>query len=401
MNKLTIEDLEFYGKRVLMRVDFNVPLENGKVSNDNRIQAALPTIKHIVEKGGRLILMSHLGRPKGERVPEMSLKPCVPVLSALLGKAVDFVEDCIGAEVEAAVAKLSDGDVLLLENLRYYGEETDNDSDFSAKLAKLGDIYMNDAFGTAHRAHASTVGVTEHFNQCAAGYLMQRELDFIGGVLENPERPFVAILGGAKISGKIDVISNLLPKVDQIIIGGGMAYTFFKARGFEIGNSLLEKDKVEFAGDLLNQGGHKIVLPVDCMVSDVFDFTARKVGVLKEVPADGIPEGFEGLDIGSETVKRFKEILLNAKTIVWNGPMGVFEIDETAKGTYAIAGTLADVTASGATTVIGGGDSASAINKAGVADKVSHVSTGGGASLEFMEGKILPGVAALTEKKSE
>jgi len=401
MNKLTIEDLEFYGKRVLMRVDFNVPLENGKVSNDNRIQAALPTIKHIVEKGGRLILMSHLGRPKGERVPEMSLKPCVPVLSALLGKAVDFVEDCIGAEVEAAVAKLSDGDVLLLENLRYYGEETDNDPDFSAKLAKLGDIYMNDAFGTAHRAHASTVGVTEHFNQCAAGYLMQRELDFIGGVLENPERPFVAILGGAKISGKIDVISNLLPKVDQIIIGGGMAYTFFKARGFEIGNSLLEKDKVEFAGDLLNQGGHKIVLPVDCMVSDVFDFTARKVGVLKEVPADGIPEGFEGLDIGSETVKRFKEILLNAKTIVWNGPMGVFEIDETAKGTYAIAGTLADVTASGATTVIGGGDSASAINKAGVADKVSHVSTGGGASLEFMEGKILPGVAALTEKKSE
>ncbi len=401
MNKLTIEDLELNGKRVLMRVDFNVPLENGKVSNDNRIQAALPTIKHIVEKGGRLILMSHLGRPKGERVPEMSLKPCVPVLSALLGKAVDFVEDCIGAEVEAAVAKLSDGDVLLLENLRYYGEETDNDPDFSAKLAKLGDIYMNDAFGTAHRAHASTVGVTEHFNQCAAGYLMQRELDFIGGVLENPERPFVAILGGAKISGKIDVISNLLPKVDQIIIGGGMAYTFFKARGFEIGNSLLEKDKVEFAGDLLNQGGHKIVLPVDCMVSDVFDFTARKVGVLKEVPADGIPEGFEGLDIGSETVKRFKEILLNAKTIVWNGPMGVFEIDETAKGTYAIAGTLADVTASGATTVIGGGDSASAINKAGVADKVSHVSTGGGASLEFMEGKILPGVAALTEKKSE
>ncbi len=398
MNKLTIEGLELYGKRVLMRVDFNVPLENGKVSNDNRIQAALPTIKHIVEKGGRLILMSHLGRPKGERVPEMSLKPCVPVLSALLGKDVGFVEGCIGAEVEAVVAKLSDGDVLLLENLRYYGEETENDPDFSTKLAKLGDIYVNDAFGTAHRAHASTVGVTRHFSQCAAGYLMQKELDYIGGVLENPERPFVAILGGAKISGKIDVISNLLPKVDQIIIGGGMAYTFFKAKGFEIGNSLLEEDKVEFAGDLLNQGGHKIVLPVDCMVSDVFDFTARKVGVLKEVPADGIPEGFEGLDIGPETVKRFKEILLNAKTVIWNGPMGVFEIDETAKGTYAIAGTLADITASGATTVIGGGDSASAINKAGVADKVSHVSTGGGASLEFMEGEILPGVAALTDK---
>ena len=398
MNKLTIEDLELNGKRVLMRVDFNVPLENGKVSNDKRIQAALPTIEHIVEKGGKLILMSHFGRPKGERVPEMSLKPCVPVLSALLGKVVGFVEDCIGPEVEAAVAKLRDGDVLLLENLRYYGEETENDPNFSAKLAKLGDIYVNDAFGTAHRAHASTVGVTEHFDQCAAGYLMQKELDYIGGVLENPERPFVAVLGGAKISGKIDVISNLLPKVDRIIIGGGMAYTFFKAKGFEIGNSLLEKDKVEFAGDLLNQGGDKIVLPVDCMVSDVFDFSARKVGVLKVVPIDGISEGFEGLDIGPETIERFKEILLNAKTIIWNGPMGVFEIDETAKGTYAIAGTLADVTASGATTVIGGGDSASAINKAGVADKVSHVSTGGGASLEFMEGKILPGVAALTDQ---
>ncbi len=401
MNKLTIEDLELNGKRVLMRVDFNVPLEDGKVSNDKRIQAALPTIEHIVEKGGKLILMSHLGRPKGERVSEMSLKPCVPVLSALLEKTVGFVEDCLGAEVEAAVAKLRDGDVLLLENLRYYGEETENDPNFSAKLAKLGDIYMNDAFGTAHRAHASTVGVTEHFNQCAAGYLMQKELDYIGGVLENPERPFVAVLGGAKISGKIDVISNLLPKVDRIIIGGGMAYTFFKAKGFEIGNSLLEKDKVEFAGDLLNQGGDKIVLPVDCMVSDVFDFSARKVGVLKVVPIDGIPEGFEGLDIGPETIERFKAILLNAKTIIWNGPMGVFEIDETAKGTYAIARTLADVTASGATTVIGGGDSASAINKAGVADKVSHVSTGGGASLEFMEGKILPGVAALTDKSSE
>ena len=398
MKKLTIEDLDVTGKRVLMRVDFNVPLENGKVSNDKRIQAALPTIKYIVENGGRLILMSHLGRPKGKRVPEMSLKPCVPVLSELLGKVVQFVDDCIGAEVEAVAERLNDGDVLLLENLRYHAKETENDPDFSAELAKLGDIYVNDAFGTAHRAHASTVGVTRHFNQCAAGYLMQKELDYIGGVLENPERPFVAILGGAKVSGKIDVISNLLPKVDQIIIGGGMAYTFFKAKGFEIGNSLLEKDKVEFAGDLLNQGGDKIVLPVDCMVSDVFDFTARKVGALKEVSIDGIPEGFEGLDIGPETIERFQGILQKAKTIIWNGPMGVFEIDETAKGTYAIAGTLADVTASGATTVIGGGDSASAINKAGVADKVSHVSTGGGASLEFMEGKVLPGVAALTGK---
>ncbi len=401
MKKLTIEDLDVTGKRVLMRVDFNVPLENGKVSNDKRIQAALPTIKYIVENGGRLILMSHLGRPKGKRVPEMSLKPCVQVLSELLGKVVQFVDDCIGAEVEAVSERLNDGDVLLLENLRYHAKETENDPDFSAELAKLGDIYVNDAFGTAHRAHASTVGVTRHFNQCAAGYLMQKELDYIGGVLENPERPFVAILGGAKVSGKIDVISNLLPKVDQIIIGGGMAYTFFKAKGFEIGNSLLEEDRVAFAGGLLSQGGDKIVLPVDCMVSDVFDFAARKVGVLKEVPADRIPGGFEGLDIGPETIDRFKEILEHAKTVIWNGPMGVFEIDETAKGTYAIANTLADVTTAGATTVIGGGDSAAAVNQAGVADKVSHVSTGGGASLEFMEGKILPGVAALTDKYSK
>lgn len=398
MNKLTIEDMELDGKRILMRVDFNVPLENGKVSNDKRIQAALPTIKYIMGNGGRLILMSHLGRPKGIRVPEMSLKPCVPVLSALLGKAVGFVEDCIGGKVESAVAALNAGDVLLLENLRFHAEETDNEPEFSAKLAKLGDVYVNDAFGTAHRAHASTVGVTRHFNQCAAGYLMQKELDYIGGVLENPERPFVAVLGGAKISGKIDVISNLLPKVDQIIIGGGMAYTFFKAKGLEIGNSLLEEDKVAFAGDLLSRGGEKIVLPADCMISDVFDFAARKVGVLTRVPTDKIPQGFEGLDIGPETIERFKEILLKAKTIVWNGPMGVFEIDETAKGTFAVARALAEATASGAITVIGGGDSASAINKAGVESEVSHVSTGGGASLEFMEGKILPGVAALTDK---
>jgi phosphoglycerate kinase len=401
MKKLTIEDLDLHGKRILMRVDFNVPLEDGKVANDKRIRAALPTIKYIVEKGGKLILMSHLGRPKGSRVSEMSLKPCVAVLSRLLGNDVAFVDDCIGEAVETAANGLNDGDVLLLENLRYYKEETDNDLGFAGKLAKLGDMYVNDAFGTAHRAHASTEGVTHFFKQCAAGYLMLKELDYLGRVMENPARPFVAILGGAKISGKIDVISNLLPKVDKVIIGGGMAYTFFKARGLEIGRSLLEADKVAYAKEILAQGGDKLVLPVDCMVTDFFDFDARKIGVLKEVGVDAIPLDWEGLDIGSKSIETFRAVLLNARTVIWNGPMGVFEIDETARGTYAIAELLSQVTAKGATTVIGGGDSASAVNKAGVADKVSHVSTGGGASLEFIEGKTLPGVAALTDKLPE
>jgi len=398
MKKLTIEDLTVKGKRVLMRVDFNVPLEKGKVSNDKRIRAALPTIKHIVAKGGKLILMSHLGRPKGQRVPEMSLKACVPVLSDLLEKPVGFVTDCRGKEVGVAVEKLGNGQVLLLENLRYYKEETDNDPEFAAGLANLGDVYVNDAFGTAHRAHASTEGVTRYIDECAAGYLLMKELDFLGRVMENPQKPFVAILGGAKISGKIDVISNLLPKVDKLIIGGGMSYTFFKAKGMEIGNSLLEEDKIEIAKQLLAQGGGKINLPVDCTVSDTFNFAARKVGSLKEVRADKIPPGWYGLDIGSKSIENFQSILKAAKTIVWNGPMGVFEINETAKGTFAMAQILAEATSKGATTVIGGGDSASAANKAGVTDKISHVSTGGGASLEFMEGKILPGVAALTDK---
>ena len=399
MNKLTVEDLNLQGKRVLMRVDFNVPLEGGEVTDDKRIKAALPTIKYIVKNGGKLILMSHLGRPKGSRVPEMSLEPCIPVLNDLLDKEVAFINDCIGERVEAAVSKLDEGDVLLLENLRYYTEETDNDPAFAEKLAGFGDLYVNDAFGTAHRAHASTEGVTHYFDQCAAGYLMMKELDYLGRVMKNPARPFIAILGGAKISGKIDVITNLLPKVDQVIIGGGMTYTFFKAQGLEIGNSLLEDDKVDYAKEILAQGGDKLVLPVDCLVSDFFDFKARKIGELKEVANDGIPTGWMGLDIGSQTIRSFGTILESAKTIVWNGPMGVFEIDETAAGTFAIANILADVTARGATTVIGGGDSASAVNKAGVADKVSHVSTGGGASLEFIEGKTLPGVAALTDNR--
>jgi phosphoglycerate kinase len=398
MHKLTVEDLVPKGKRLLMRVDFNVPLEDGKVSNDKRIKAAFPTIKYIVERGGKLILMSHLGRPRGARVPEMSLKPCIPALCQLLGKDVAFVDDCIGDSVEDAVKVLNDGDVLLLENLRYYKEETDNDPEFAKKLAQLGDVYVNDAFGTAHRAHASTEGVTHFFDQCAAGFLMMKELEFLGQVMQNPARPFVAILGGAKISGKIDVLTNLLPKVDTVIIGGGMTYTFLKAQGLEIGNSLLEEDKIDYAKDILSKGGDKIVLPIDSLISDSFDFTARKTGKLREVSTKQIPADWIALDIGQKSIDRFRSVLESAKTVVWNGPMGVFEIEETAKGTYAIANILADATAKGATTVIGGGDSASAVNKAGVADRVSHVSTGGGASLEFMEGKVLPGVAALTDK---
>jgi phosphoglycerate kinase len=398
MDKLTVEDLKLKGKRVLMRVDFNVPLEEGRVANDKRIRAALPTIKYIVNGGGKLILMSHLGRPEGRRVPDLSLEPCVAVLGALLGRKVRFVDDCVGEAVEAAVESLGESDILLLENLRYYPEETNNDSDFAAKLAQLGDVYVNDAFGTAHRAHASTEGVTHHMSQCAAGYLMMKELDYLGGVMTGPAKPFVAILGGAKISGKIDIISNLLPRVDNIIIGGGMAYTFFKAQGKEIGKSLLEEDKIDLAKQLLLQGSEKIILPVDCMVSDTFDFDRRQVGALKNVAADEIPANEFSLDIGPKSIEKFRSIISAAKTIVWNGPMGVFEIEDTARGTYAIANALAEATAHGATTVIGGGDSASAINKAGVADKVSHVSTGGGASLELMEGKVLPGVAALTDR---
>jgi phosphoglycerate kinase len=398
MRKLTVEDINPKGKRILMRVDFNVPLEGGKVVNDQRINAALPTIKYLVDNGGKVILMSHLGRPKGQRVPEMSLKPCVTVLSALLGKDVAFVDDCIGDKVEDAVHALGDGDIVILENLRYHTQETENDPDFAAQLAGLGEIYVNDAFGTAHRAHASTEGVTHFIQQCAAGFLMMKELDYLGNVMENPQEPFVAILGGAKISGKIEVITNLLPKVQKIIIGGGMIYTFLKAKGLEIGDSLLEEDKVDFAKELLGQGGEKIVLPTDCVVSDRFDFEAREVGQMKQVDIDAIPAGWVGLDIGSKSVEKFREILENTKTVVWNGPMGVFEISDTAKGTYAIAQILAKITNKGATTVIGGGDSAAAVRKAGVADKVSHVSTGGGASLEFIEGKVLPGVAALSDK---
>ena len=398
MNKMTVEDIQLKGKKVLMRVDFNVPLENGKVLDDKRIRAALPTIRYIIESGGQLVLMSHLGRPKGRRVPEMSLKPCVSVLNELLSRDIGFVDECIGDAVDAAVNGLSDGEILLLENLRYHKQETDNDPQFAEQLSRAGEIFVNDAFGTAHRAHASTVGVTEHIDQCVAGYLMMKEIEYLGGIMERPAKPFIAILGGAKISGKIDVIANLLPKVERVVIGGGMAYTFLKANGMEIGDSLLEEDKIEVAEKLLAQGGDKIVLPVDCIVSDRFDFDRRITGELNVVRTDAIPAGWSGLDIGPATLDHFYRLLEDASTIVWNGPMGVFEIEDTARGTYVLANMLAELTSKGATTVIGGGDSAAAVKRAGVEDKVSHVSTGGGASLELLEGKILPGLAALTDK---
>lgn len=399
MNKLFIEALDVAGKKVIVRVDFNVPIKGGVVENDKRLVESLPTIKYLVGKGAKVILMSHLGRPDGKVVEGMRMAPVAKRLGELLGRPVASVGDCIGPEVQAAVKSLADGAVLLLENLRFHPEEEANDAGFAKELASLADVYVNDAFGTAHRAHASTAGITQHLSRCAAGYLMKKELDFLGSALAKPTRPFVAVIGGAKISGKIDVIEALLPKVDQLLIGGGMAYTFFKAQGLEIGKSLLEADKIDLAKDLLKKAGSKLHLPTDCVVSTEFDFGARTVGATEVVPKTAIPGNMQALDIGPETSKAFGDIVRGAKTVLWNGPMGVFEIDATAKGTLAMAQALAEATQqSGAVTVIGGGDSASAIKKAKVADKVSHVSTGGGASLEFLEGKQLPGVLALSDE---
>lgn len=397
MNKLTIDDILLKSKRVLVRVDFNVPMENGKVTDDTRIVESLPTIKKILQSGGRAVLMSHLGRPKGKPSPEFSLKPVAVRLSEYLGHPVPIASDCVGPHVKNMVTELKDGGCLLLENLRFHKEEEANDEIFARELALLGDVYINDAFGSAHRAHASTEGVTRFLKPSAAGYLMKKEIDYLSRAVGNPERPYVAILGGAKISGKIDVIQNLMNKVDTLIIGGGMAYTFFKAQGLEIGNSLLEADKIELAKKIIDevaQRSIRFLLPVDCIIADRLDNTANR----KTVPANAIVSQWYGLDIGPETVKLFTGVIKGAKTVVWNGPMGVFEMENFAQGTMAIARAMAEVTKNGATTIVGGGDSAAAIAKAGLEKAVSHVSTGGGASLEFLEGKILPGVAALSDK---
>ncbi len=399
MDKLSIKDLDLKGKRALIRVDFNVPLDkNQNITDDTRIQAALPTIRYAIDKGARVVLMSHLGRPKGKVVPEMSLKPVAVHLGQLLGKEVGFAPDSTGSTVEEMAENLKEGGVLLLENLRFHPEEKSNDPEFAEKLSHLGDVYINDAFGTAHRAHASTEGVTKYFDQCAAGFLMEKELTYLGRAVENPENPFVLILGGAKVSDKIPVIENFAGRVSKIIIGGGMMFTFLKAQGKNIGKSILDKEHLDFAAEALNKYSEKIVLPVDCVVSDVFDFADRRLGTVKVVSCNNISDSYYGLDIGPESLKNFGEILSGAKTIVWNGPMGVFEIEETAKGTLGIARLVAEATEQGATSIVGGGDSASAVKNAGVVEKMTHVSTGGGASLEFLQGKILPGVAALTDK---
>jgi len=397
MKKLSINDLNLKDKKVLVRVDFNVPLdENLKVTDDIRIVSSLPTIKKIISDSGKAILMSHLGRPKGKVNPKYSLKPAAEKLSELLGKNVTLAPDCIGDEVKKIVNNMKPEDVVLLENLRYHEEEEKNDPVFAKQLSELGDIYINDAFGSAHRAHASTEGVTKYINQCAAGYLMQKELEYLGGAVSFPKKPYCAILGGAKISGKIDVINNLLDKVDTMLIGGGMAFTFFKAQGKEIGKSLLEEEKLELAKELLNKVkgmNVRFLLPIDVVVADEF----KNDSPSETVSIDNVASAKMGLDIGPETIKLFKDEIIKSKTIVWNGPMGVFEMPNFAKGTFEIAEALAKATANGAITVVGGGDSSAAISKAGLEDKVSHVSTGGGASLEFLEGKILPGVAALTD----
>ncbi len=382
----TVRDIDVNGKRVLVRCDFNVPLENGKITDDRRITEALPTIKHLREHGAAVILCSHLGRPKGV-TPEFSLSPVAKSLSELLDKKVPLLSDCVGAEVEAVCKELKPGDVILLENVRFHPEEEKNDPEFAKQLASLADLYVNDAFGTAHRAHASTEGVA-HILPGVAGFLIEKEVEYLGNALESPQRPFVAIMGGAKVKDKIAVIESLLPKVDKLLIGGGMVFTFFKAQGMNIGNSLLDDTSIEFAGELLKNHSGKIVLPVDVVIASELNPNAAT----RNVDVTAIPDGMIGADIGPKSQELFATVVRMAGTVVWNGPMGVFEMEPFAGGTKAVAQALAD---SNAVTIVGGGDSAAAIEKFGFADQVSHVSTGGGASLEFLEGKVLPGIAAL------
>ena len=400
LNKKTVDDIAPKGKRVLVRCDFNVPLKDGKITDDNRIVAALPTIKKLIADGAKVILCSHLGKPKGEPKPELTLAPVAERLALLLDKKVVFAADTnvVGENAKAAVAAMQDGDVVLLENTRYRKEETKNGEEFSKELASLCDIFVNDAFGTAHRAHCSTVGVTEFVEEAVVGYLMEKELNFLGNAVDDPKRPFVAILGGAKVADKLNVINNLLEKCDTLIIGGGMAYTFLKAQGYEIGTSLVDEEKIAYCKEMIDKAaalGKKLYLPVDTVVADAFPDPIDAEIAVETVPADAIPADKMGLDIGEKTRELFADAVKSAKTVVWNGPMGVFENPILAAGTNAVAKALSETDA---ITVVGGGDSAAAVKKLGYKDKISHVSTGGGASLEFLEGKELPGVACITDR---
>jgi phosphoglycerate kinase len=388
-NKKTVEDIDVGGKRVLVRVDFNVPIEDGKVADDTRMEAAMPTINYLLDQGAALILCSHLGRPKGQVDPALSLKPVAEHLDKMIDVPVSFAEDCIGPEAESAAKALQPGQILVLENTRFHAGEKANDPDMARQLASLADVFVNDAFGTAHRAHASNVGVTDYL-PTAAGYLIEKEIEYLGNALENPERPFVAILGGAKISGKIEAISSLLEKADQILIGGGIANTFFKAKGYSLGDSLVEDDALDIAEALLEKGGDVLHLPVDVVIADKFDAEAES----KTMDVGDVPDGWQILDLGPKTVEMYADIVAQAKTVAWNGPLGVFEFEKFAQGTFGVAQAVAD---SPAVSIIGGGESAAAIRKSGLTGKVSHVSTGGGASLQMLEGKELPGLAAVED----